>query len=142
MRNIILSILVLLTSISCFAKNEYEDQLKQLTGEIAAFTVGTKDATFESCTYEDDMIAFVLNPQSKISKTIIADPFAENFYENMLAKMFGGNPQQGVQIMDFLVGTHTNFCFKLKNPGCDNYSVATVYPGDVKKLILAAQSNQ
>lgn len=142
MKNLILSIIILLAAIPCIAKNEYVDQIKQLTGEIAAFTVGTQDATFESCAYEESMITFVVNPQSKIGKAIIADPFAENFYENVLARMFGGNPQQGVQIMDFLVGTHTNFCFKIKKAGCNDYSINTVYPGDVKKLILVMQSNK
>ena len=81
------------------------------------------------------MITFVINPASKIGQYRLADPFAENFYETILAKMFGGNPTQGLQIMDFLVGTKTNFCFKIKAAGQPDYMESTVWPGSVKPLL-------
>ncbi len=136
MKRLLLTLAVLTAlSTSLFAKGEYDEKLQQLAGEIAAFTVGTPDATFEACTYTDGMITFVINPASKIGQARLADPFAENFYETVLSKMFGGNPAQGVQIMDFLAGTRTNFCFKIKPAGQTDYSEATVWPGDVKPML-------
>ena len=136
MKRLILTLVATLTlSSPLFAKGEYDAKLQQLTGEIAAFTVGTSDATFESCTYNEGMITFVINPASKIGQYRLADPFAENFYETILAKMFGGNPTQGLQIMDFLVGTKTNFCFKIKPAGQPDYMESTVWPGSVKPLL-------
>ncbi len=136
MKRLLLILVATLTlSSPLFAKGEYDAKLQQLTGEIAAFTVGTSDATFESCTYNEGMITFVINPASKIGQYRLADPFAENFYETILAKMFGGNPTQGLQIMDFLVGTKTNFCFKIKPAGQPDYMESTVWPGSVKPLL-------
>ena len=136
MKSLLLILVATLTlSSPLFAKGEYDAKLQQLTGEIAAFTVGTSDATFESCTYNEGMITFVINPASKIGQYRLADPFAENFYETILAKMFGGNPTQGLQIMDFLVGTKTNFCFKIKPAGQPDYMESTVWPGSVKPLL-------
>lgn len=136
MKRLLLTLVATLTlSSPLFAKGEYDAKLQQLTGEIAAFTVGTSDATFESCTYNEGMITFVINPASKIGQYRLADPFAENFYETILAKMFGGNPTQGLQIMDFLVGTKTNFCFKIKPAGQPDYMESTVWPGSVKPLL-------
>ena len=136
MKRLLLTLVATLAlSSPLFAKGEYDAKLQQLTGEIAAFTVGTSDATFESCTYNEGMITFVINPASKIGQYRLADPFAENFYETILAKMFGGNPTQGLQIMDFLVGTKTNFCFKIKPAGQPDYMESTVWPGSVKPLL-------
>lgn len=134
-RLLLILVATLALSSPLFAKGEYDAKLQQLTGEIAAFTVGTSDATFESCTYNEGMITFVINPASKIGQYYLADPFAENFYETILAKMFGGNPTQGLQIMDFLVGTKTNFCFKIKPAGQPDYMESTVWPGSVKPLL-------
>lgn len=134
-RLLLILVATLALSSPLFAKGEYDAKLQQLTGEIAAFTVGTSDATFESCTYNEGMITFVINPASKIGQYRLADPFAENFYETILAKMFGGNPTQGLQIMDFLVGTKTNFCFKIKPAGQSDYMESTVWPGSVKPLL-------
>lgn len=135
---IIAAICALVCAVGTFAKEpDYEPQLKQLAGELAAFTVGTSDATFESCEYTDQMITFVINPKSKIGQYRLANPFEEKFCETMISKMFSGNPQQGMQIMDFLVGTRTPFCFKLKAPGTDDYNEETVWPGDVKPLLEA-----
>ncbi len=134
-RLLLILVATLALSSPLFAKGEYDAKLQQLTGEIAAFTVGTSDATFESCTYNEGMITFVINPASKIGQYRLADPFAENFYETILAKMFGGNPTQGLQIMDFLVGTKTNFCFKIKPAGQPDYMESTVWPGSVKPLL-------
>lgn len=136
MKRLLLTLATLVVlSTSLFAKSEYDDQLRQLTGEIAAFIVGTSDATFESCTYDEGMITFVINPASKIGKARLADPFADNFYETILAKMFGGNPAQGLQIMDFLVGTKTNFCFKIKPSEQTGYIESTVWPGSIKPML-------
>ncbi len=136
MKRLLLTLVATLAlSSPLFAKGENDAKLQQLTGEIAAFTVGTSDATFESCTYNEGMITFVINPASKIGQYRLADPFAENFYETILAKMFGGNPTQGLQIMDFLVGTKTNFCFKIKPAGQPDYMESTVWPGSVKPLL-------
>lgn len=136
MKRLLLTLVATLAlSSPLFAKGEYDAKIQQLTGEIAAFTVGTSDATFESCTYNEGMITFVINPASKIGQYRLADPFAENFYETILAKMFGGNPTQGLQIMDFLVGTKTNFCFKIKPAGQPDYMESTVWPGSVKPLL-------
>lgn len=134
-RLLLILVATLALSSPLFAKGEYDAKLQQLTGEIAAYTVGTSDATFESCTYNEGMITFVINPASKIGQYRLADPFAENFYETILAKMFGGNPTQGLQIMDFLVGTKTNFCFKIKPAGQPDYMESTVWPGSVKPLL-------
>ena len=134
-RLLLILVATLALSSPLFAKGEYDAKLQQLTGEIAAYTVGTSDATFESCTYNEGMITFVINPASKIGQYRLADPFAENFYETILAKMFGGNPTQGLQIMDFLVGTKTNFCFKIKAAGQPDYMESTVWPGSVKPLL-------
>lgn len=136
MKKLILSFVVILSlTFTLSAKGEYDQQLRQLTDEIAAYTVGTPDGSFDSCVFEDNMITFTVNPGSNIGKAIIADPFAEDFFENLLAQMFGGNPEQGVRIMDFLVGTRTNFCFKYKLSGNSDYSIKTVWPGEVKTII-------
>lgn len=134
--------IALLSSLSMFAKGEYDDQLNQLAGEFAGFLVGTPDHTFESCTYTDGMITFVINPNSKIGQAKLADPFAENFYDTLLTKIFSGNVAQGIQIMDFLIGTHTNFCFKIKPNGLNDYMESTVWPGSVKPMLQALQNRQ
>lgn len=132
---------VMALSLTLFAKGEYDEQLTQLTKEIAAFTVGTPDASFESCEYVDGMITFIINPDSKIGKAYFADPFSENFFETIILKLFSGNPKQGIQIMDFLVGTHTNFCFKIKTPGNIDYSESTVWPGSVNPMLQKLLEN-
>lgn len=137
MRKKLLSLLcAVICSFVAFAQQQdYEPKLRQLAGELAAFTVGTSDATFESCEYKDHMIIFIINSQSKIGQYRLANPFEDNFYETLISKMFSGNPQQGVEIMDFLVGTKTVFCFKIKPHGQNDYSETTVWPGNVKPLL-------
>lgn len=135
-KNILLWLCAIVCSFAASAQQQdYEPQLRQLAGEIAAFTVGTSDATFESCEYDRPMITFVVNPQSKIGQYRLANPFEEQFYETMLSNMFSGNPQQGVQVMDFLIQTRTLFCFKIKPRGQNDYSETTVWPGNVKSLL-------
>ena len=135
---LIFTICALVCAFSTFAKDpDYEPQLKQLAGEFAAFLVGTPDATFESCEYQDHAITFVINPKSKIGQYRLANPFEENFYEKMIARMFSGNPQQGIQIIDFLVGTRTRFCIQMKVPRTDSFTEASIWPGTVEPLLEA-----
>lgn len=134
------AVLILLCALACSAMSwaqqpDYTPQLKQLAGEIASFYVGTSDNTFESCEYDNSMIVFVINPQSKIGQYIQANLIEDKLVETLVAKMFSGNPQKGIQIMDFLMGTRTVFCFKIKAQGMDAYNESTVWPGDVKPLL-------
>lgn len=133
-------ILSLAAALACIltpyaATPDYSDQLNQLAGEFAGFVVGTPDATFESCRYSEGMITFVVNPASNIGKAYIADPFNEAFFPTVLAKMFSGNKEQGIRILDFLKETGTNFRFLIRMPGLTDYSEITVYPPDVKKYL-------
>ena len=126
--------LAAICSLCISAKGEYDPQLQQLTKEIASYVVGTPDETFESCTFEDGMITFVVNPESNVGKAKLADPFAENFYETVVAKMLSGNLSQGYMILDFMQAAGSNFCFKIMVPGA-GYSEATVFPGNVKPIL-------
>lgn len=101
-------------------------QLNQLASEMTAFLVGTPDATFESCSYKDGQLVFVINPKSKIGQYRIANPFEENFYEKILTQMFSGNPQQGLMVMNFLKDTHTQICFIIPD-----HAETAIWPGTV-----------
>ena len=137
MRKIVISLLcAIVSSLTVFAqKQDHTPQLKQLAGEMASFLVGTSDQTFESCEYVNSQMTLVINNQSKIGKYRLDNPFEENFYETLVSKIFSGNPQQGIQIMDFLVGTRTVFCFRMEVPGTGSFSEATVWPGNVKPIL-------
>lgn len=140
MKKIIVAIISIFVALSASAAQPDEatkQQLTQLASEISAFTVGTKDKTFSSCTYTDGKITFVINPNSNIGKYRIANPFEENFYETLLAKMFSANPSQGIMVMEFLKATAPQICFIIP----DN-SETTVYVGNVIPLLQKIENDK
>lgn len=135
-KKFVLAIGIILFSFSfSHAKGEYDDQLNQLASEISSYVVGTPDATFESCAYQDGMLCFVVNPESEIGKAKISDYFNEELYPVVLEQMFRGDQRQAISIMDFLSATGTVFCFKIKMPGAESYSESTIHPSTIKERI-------
>lgn len=137
MKKFILAFVSFLCAFGIFAAPLDEgttQNLNKLASEIAAFTVGTSDKTFDSCTFTDGKITFVINPNSKIGQYRIANPFEEKFYETMLTKMFSGNPKQGIMVMEYLKATAPQICFIIPNR-----SESTVYVGDIIPLLHALQ---
>lgn len=138
MRKYICAIVSFFLAIGAFAApldDETTQNLNKLASEIAAFTVGTSDKTFESCTFTDGKITFVINPNSRIGQYRLANPFEEDFYKNMLVKMFSGNPKQGIMVMEYLKATAPQICFIIPNR-----MESTVYVGEIIPQLQAIQA--
>lgn len=118
-----------------FAHDEFDDQLHQLAADIPYYIVGTPDETFEACYYNDGKLCFIINPDSKTGKIRLEDPYNENLYPALLKKIFSGDLQQSLNIMDFMIQTDTLFCLKIKMPGTSSYSEHTILPYIIKHLL-------
>ena len=137
MKKLLLALLACLALVSPAnaAEPDYSNHLNLLASELEQSIVGTPDGTFTFCKYIDGMITLGVNPESKLGKAYLADPFDDELLPKAVARMFRTDPGKGLQVINFMTQTHTNFCFRIRRAPLEDCMEITLYPPEVKKYL-------